>query len=211
LFEIFLVEPDPRVMKIIIKLATAWLFILGLLVWKQYDYKSTPGKASLFVGRAPDSSSIKFDSKHYNFITFIHPKCSCSEATIENLTTMTRDFANKNISFHVVFYSSSELGSDLENSKYVKEVKELQNTRIYFDKKLTDFSLYDVETSGQSFLFDTEKNLIFKGGITESRGHLGETLSMRKIAGYLEGEKPNSITLAPTFGCGTEAQSEFKR
>lgn len=181
----------------------AWVVGVGFTFWSNYKFETTPGKASGFVETAPTGSDLHFAADQFNWITFIHPQCACSKATLENLRQMNNDFKNKNVKFHVVFFAPDQKNENLEKSEYVQAAEQLSHTEIYFDPKLKEFNFYDAETSGQSFLFNAERKLVFKGGITEARGHLGESLSMRRIASLVTGSSSNEKLIeSPTFGCG---------
>ena len=59
---------------------------------------------------------------------------------------------------------------------------------------------FGAETSGYVLLYDTHGKLLFKGGITGSRGHAGDNAGESAIVALLEGEKP-VLTRTKVYGC----------
>ena len=56
------------------------------------------------------------------------------------------------------------------------------------------------ETSGHVVLYDEAGNLRFSGGITRSRGHVGESDGARALSALLNGSPATSGNF-PVFGC----------
>ena len=59
---------------------------------------------------------------------------------------------------------------------------------------------FGVETSGQTFLYDTHGALTFSGGITGSRGHAGENSSELSLVALLSNRQPQKRDTS-VFGC----------
>jgi hypothetical protein len=57
-----------------------------------------------------------------------------------------------------------------------------------------------IATSGQAFLYDAWGHLLFSGGITAARGHIGDNMGRRSVASLVSG-KPSALTSTPVFGC----------
>jgi hypothetical protein len=62
-------------------------------------------------------------------------------------------------------------------------------------------------TSGQTYLFDPQGQLLFRGGITPSRGHQGDNVGSQRIAALVHGETP-SRSLSEVFGCALSESSD---
>jgi hypothetical protein len=59
-------------------------------------------------------------------------------------------------------------------------------------------------TSGQSYAFDSTGRLLFSGGITPARGHMGDSEGVDAIHALLLGQAPARQT-SPVFGCPLNA------
>jgi hypothetical protein len=66
--------------------------------------------------------------------------------------------------------------------------------------------LFGAETSGFVVLYDPRGKLLFKGGITSSRGHAGDNLGEDTIASLLAGQIARS-TRTPVYGCSLLTKS----
>jgi hypothetical protein len=66
--------------------------------------------------------------------------------------------------------------------------------------------LFGAETSGTILLYDYHGNLLFKGGITGSRGHAGDNLGEDAIASLCLGQAA-ATNQTPVFGCSLFGES----
>ncbi len=59
------------------------------------------------------------------------------------------------------------------------------------------------QTSGQVFLYDKSGDLMFQGGMTSSRGHVGDNDGLNALLGIIIGSMPAHArpAHAPVFGC----------
>jgi hypothetical protein len=60
--------------------------------------------------------------------------------------------------------------------------------------------LFNAATSGQVILYGANGRLLFKGGITQSRGHEGDNIGRRQIIALLQKESLEKKE-TPVFGC----------
>jgi hypothetical protein len=68
------------------------------------------------------------------------------------------------------------------------------------DRDGTQASLFRAYTSGQVVLYDSQGQLRFRGGITESRGHVGDNAGRSAIEAIVNtGNTPTDHTVV--FGC----------
>jgi hypothetical protein len=59
---------------------------------------------------------------------------------------------------------------------------------------------FGAKTSGYALLYAREGKLLFQGGITDGRGHAGESAGRAAIIALIEGE-PRALNRTQTFGC----------
>ena len=59
---------------------------------------------------------------------------------------------------------------------------------------------FGAATSGQAFLYNQAGALLFKGGITASRGHSGDNLGRDAVVDLVTSGVA-SVSAAPVFGC----------
>jgi hypothetical protein len=72
--------------------------------------------------------------------------------------------------------------------------------RIKDDPDSREALKFGAVTSGEVLLYDERGQLLFKGGITASRGHIGDNMGQRILMEILQGTRSAART-TPVFGC----------
>lgn len=100
----------------------------------------------------------------------------------------------------VVFVQSSH-----HNEAWIKDDLWNKSNRIpgvqsWIDQGGHEADLFEAKTSGQVLLFNAQGDFIFSGGITSSRGHMGDSRGRAQLLNWFEsGIIPTDKT--PVFGC----------
>jgi hypothetical protein len=167
-----------------------WFLSLLVAFILLLKYSITPGEAAI-QSKWPVNSSLKRDESLPTLVIFLHADCPCSKASVSELEKIT-----------VLFYKPQ-----FETDQSVKDSslwKRLLDTRanLLIDNDGVESKLFNSKTSGQTFLFSPEGSMIFSGGITESRGHEGESIGEDIILQYVNNRESikNKLT-AFVFGC----------
>ena len=169
----------------------------GVLVLAHYSNK--PGKAAIAPEMWPAGSALKLDTDKPSLLVLLHPQCSCSRATLRELERMTRVIGD-GVTTRLLFYESSNMDStwvfgDLWEMAEAIPYVELIRDR---DGQLTkDFGTF---TSGQTLLYATSGELLFKGGITAARGHEGDNAGKQALVALIK-EHKSLRDDSPVFGC----------
>jgi hypothetical protein len=71
---------------------------------------------------------------------------------------------------------------------------------VQADEDGNEAANFQATTSGQVVLYDAGGKLLFRGGITSSRGHYGDNTGLSAILKLLNNE-PASTHETPVFGC----------
>ncbi|MDA8792481.1 hypothetical protein N9N67_04500 [Bacteriovoracaceae bacterium] len=145
--------------------------ISGLVI--TYEYSLGSGEKSQLKSSWPNESSLKFNPGKYNLVMFLHPECTCSKASLFHFKEILSEIKHDNLDSKIIFTMPKEKEKEWINSALVKEVKEAGSIQLIFDQSSEEFKRFDAKTSGQAFLFSPSKDLLFNGGITDSRGHIG--------------------------------------
>lgn len=189
-----------------------WVIGTGFFIKSKIDFSFTPGKSSQFKSDFPMQSTLSVIPSKYNLYVFIHPKCGCSVATLDNLKSLAhkQSYLSDLMQIHVILYDPSESPKDWLDSQTVKDIQSWASQYpviVKHDKSLQEFKLFDAQTSGQSFLFDQNRRLVFSGGLTEERGHAGPSSSVNYILSVLSNKQSSTNQRLPaafttdTFGC----------
>lgn len=177
-----------------------WALLLGFAYFALIAYSTERGEQVKITKMDwPTASRLEHDSNRLTLVTFIHPHCPCSRASLNELCKiMSR--AHKNINCQIVFLKPEQFESGWEKTDLWQTACTIPGASCLVDSNGNEAQNFSARTSGQTFLYDNKGKLVFSGGITGSRGHEGdnpgqiaiEDLAMKKKAG-------NSCS--PVFGC----------
>ena len=145
--------------------------------------------------------SITLDDKPL-VLVFLHPKCPCSRATIDELSTAISHGAS-HARFVAIFEQPPGMDDRwVETDTWTKAESIPVLVRVRdFDGRLS--SLFDVRTSGETVVYSPQGKLLFHGGLTLGRDHRGENAGRS----FIESLATRSVTMSsstcssPVFGC----------
>jgi len=118
---------------------------------------------------------------------------------LERIAARTRGRLDMN----VVFYADPALGEDWERSGLWERAAAIPRARVWSDPKGALATRFDARTSGQVLVYAPDGRLVFRGGITGSRGHEGDNAGESAIIGLIQGGDPQGGT--QVFGCELSA------
>jgi hypothetical protein len=101
---------------------------------------------------------------------------------------------------YVLFYTPSAATRDWENSDLRDAAARIPGVTVLSDIDGVEAERFGAETSGHTFLFATDGRLLFSGGITASRGHVGDNAGESAIVSLINNQtptRPNTFV----FGC----------
>jgi hypothetical protein len=172
-----------------------WLFFVALGVYNLNLFTYT-GKRAASVS-IPKGSSL-LSSTRPTLLVFLHPKCSCSKATVVELEKLlpTLEGVDVKVVMNVpagrdLSWSSGDLKDQVSPLKYVTIVNDMGGAEAL---------RFHASTSGHAMLIDAQKNLIYSGGLTPGRGHVGETQGHTVIRKWAR-TKNQTSTIEKIFGC----------
>jgi hypothetical protein len=170
-----------------------------LLNYQMIPGSQTPGPAKIVTAKVPKKPKL---------MLFLHPKCPCSRATVEELDRLHAATAGR-FDVNVFFVGPAIAKSSWTESKLVARARTIPGAEIVYDAGGKLAKQYGALTSGQTFVFDTSGKRVFQGGLTASRGHEGDNPGRASLEQYVATGKI-AATQTPVFGCafGTLAKSE---
>jgi hypothetical protein len=155
------------------------------------------------------TEALNLDTQDETLVLFIHPRCDCTKASAHELSQLERKVRSA-FNVRVVAYYPEHEAKSWADTDLLAELRALPRTEIIYDRggKLS-YSL-GARSSGYTMLFDRKGQLQFRGGLTESRGHVGESQGGRSIAALIEGREPEA-RVTPHFGCSLFSSKELKQ
>ena len=185
----------------------AWMMATGAALGALTDYASQPGTAARAPTSWPRASRLARTPGRVTLVMIAHTKCACTRASLHELERVMTD-AGARLEAFVVFVGpdeSSAVGGLLDLRATARAIP---NVRVIEDP--TEARVFGAATSGQVLLYANDGALVFRGGLTASRGHEGDSVGGDAVRRLVQGtagprvsssSSPSDPTLASVFGC----------
>ena len=106
----------------------------------------------------------------------------------------------------VLFLKPRQSGIEWEDTELRRSAAGIPSVTVLSDIDGVEARQFGAETSGHTLLFDLDGRLLFSGGITEFRGHVGDNTGVRAIESLINGRAP-ARTATSVFGCALAKHS----
>lgn len=181
---------------------------LGLLFWVGtigagagilWVHQNTPAQAAEPDRFWPAASSIERDARRPHLVMLAHPRCPCTRASLEELRTLLSHWPER-MAVTVLFYQPEGFSPDWVETDIWRSAQAIPGVSVRRDPDGIEAFRFRSFASGQVLLYDAAGALLFHGGITGSRGHIGDNRGRAAIENLMAaGSAGESAT--PVFGC----------
>lgn len=182
---------------------SAWLLITAYFSYQMLIFDTTPGPRAAAPGSWPARSSIHRAPGRKQLLMFVHPECSCTVASLDQLRFLEKRLGNR-IEAHVVIWHS-HLSARKHNWP-----EEGGGAEVVDDRLGQEAVLFGAKTSGQTMIYDEAGQLLFSGGLTALRADFSGAQVLRKIVERVEAKNQAGALEKPVFGCPITASSNLK-
>jgi len=184
------VRPAPRLVAAI----ALWVCAVGggLVAIASYELRS--GRAAEPRDRWPEDSSLSRSPDRPTLLLFAHPHCPCTRASFAELEWIASR-AQDRLECWVVAVQPAGAPAD-----WIPENLGTSLAKVRADADGVEAARFDAHTSGQTLVYAPDGRLLFRGGITGSRGHVGENAGRDAVMACARGERP-ALDSTPVFGC----------
>jgi hypothetical protein len=176
--------------------ALSTLFGMGALI----RFDQTAGSANTPPPQWPALSAIKRFNGRPEILVFVHPFCSCTDATIAELAQLSVRKKPGAITPRVTVLFFRPHNSGWVPNGLWKKAQSLEDAYVAWDDDGLEAKRFGARVSGYALLYSTEGNLLFRGGITGSRGHQGDNYGLDELAASLDLNRPSHAS-GQVFGC----------
>ena len=189
-------------------------FALALAVWAGllaagfgalWNYANTPGAPGDLGADWRWTDRLPFDDTRANLVLFAHPRCPCTQASLENLARIQRACRGR-FTTHLVFYEPPDATPDWRDTALWRRARDLPDTNTLSDPAGALSLLAGAHTSGTVALFSIDRRLLFWGGITAARAHAGDNLGSDAVTDLLHQRDARSST--PVYGCAIASPAD---
>jgi hypothetical protein len=180
-------------------LALTWLAALGYGMQVLFKYETTPGSSGPLVSKWPSASSVSRQPNKPMLLMAAHPHCPCTRASIEELAQIMAH-APPGVKAIVLFVKPSGAGADWDDTDLRRSAAAIPEVTVLTDENGLEAARFGAETSGHTLVFDGDGTLVFSGGITATRGHVGSNAGENAVLATLRSQVPDRGRTA-VFGC----------
>lgn len=165
-----------------------------------WQYKGT-GQQPSAVNTWPHDTGIQLEGQEPTLLMFLHPRCPCTRASLQELERVLREAGKAGATFVVYQPEEAELGWQV--SPLIEAIRAWPEAKIVWDERGEIAAKFGAATSGQVQLYRPNGACLFNGGITRMRGHEGINAASEQLLAALQGKQS---TLAPTavYGCALQ-------
>ena len=179
--------------------------LFGMKIMLGFD--QTAGAVAPSPSTWPVGGNISRAKNTPQLLVFVHPECSCSIATLDELARVTpqaKIFPHRLVT-DILFYRTEGLRSgegknQSESSRLWNIAKSLPGARVRWDDGGRETQRFGAQTSGFALLYGAQGQLLFHGGVTGSRGHEGDNAGLDRLVTALYSGRPASSP-SLVFGC----------
>jgi hypothetical protein len=186
-----------------------WAATVGGMYHAVRRFETTPGRGAAARTSWPVNSRIVPEPDRWTLVMLIHPHCSCTRASLQELERII-EMSGPSLQTYVLVYRPSDFKAGWEKTETFDAAKRLQRARVIVDPDGREARLFGGFTSGQTFLYDREGVLRFSGGVTSLRGHAGVNRGSMDVVEIVHATARQSTH--PVFGCAiVTTESEQRR
>ena len=131
---------------------------------------------------------------------FVHPLCSCTRASLTELREAL-DVMDPLPAVRIVLLSPKGIDEDWQ--EHIAAIAQrIPEATLVTDVEGKAAEKFGASTSGHVVVYDHAGKLLFSGGITQGRGHVGDNRGRRDLISTLRGGE--HVHEHPIFGCGLD-------
>lgn len=179
--------------------AAAWMAATAGGFSALWAYAANPGDIGKPAYSWPADAYVRRHQRRPTLVLFLHPRCPCSRATLTELNKVMSQ-AKGRLAARAVFFRPAQAAPGWEKSALWSQAWAIPGVQVLSDRGGRQARLFGAETSGAAILYDASGRVVFRGGLTERRGHEGDNPGSSAILErVLRGAKGQASTAV--FGC----------
>jgi hypothetical protein len=187
----------PQILSILATLL--WAFGVGAGIERVWRYESTPGVAKSGPQLWPGSKLIQTRPGRPTLVMFVHPHCPCSRASLAELREIMLR-SPEGLTASILFLRPHGAMDTWESTSTWRSAQGIPGLSVHVDRDGSEAARFGASTSGHTVLYGVDGHLLFSGGITAARGHVGDNSGRQAVLALLDVE--HSVTRDhAVYGC----------
>lgn len=146
----------------------------------------------------PSASPLPHSSAQPTLLVFLHPRCPCSRATLDELARVLHE--HPGVAATAVFVRPEGVPGSWEHDTLWRDAGQIPGLKRCVDEQGREAQRFDAAASGHTLIYRPDGRLVFEGGLTASRGHYGANLASDAALAALDA-KPAAESQWPVYGC----------
>jgi hypothetical protein len=163
------------------------------------SYTANAGAAPAARVVWPGDSAVPRATERPTLVLLAHPRCTCTRATLEELHKLVARHGDR-VSVHVLFERPQGAPASFSDSDLYDAARRIPGADVRWDDEGREAARFGAYTSGTALLYGEDGALLFAGGLTGSRGHVGDNLGSARVASLLETGRADQAT-SDVYGC----------
>ncbi|HKP93341.1 MAG TPA: hypothetical protein VJS88_05550, partial [Chthoniobacterales bacterium] len=193
---------------ITVVLAVTWTAALALGARVLFRYETTPGRVGMVSSSWPVESIVPRPAGKPSLLMLAHPHCPCTRASIAELAEIMAHGVGK-VNAYVLFVKPAGSDADWDDTDLRRSAAAIPGVTVITDEQGMEAARFGGKTSGHTLIFDATGKLLFSGGITASRGHIGNNAGKTAVLAAVK-QQPLARTQTPVFGCALEKRNSLE-
>ena len=164
-------------------LAVVWGLALVPGIWYLLAFETTPGLQSSPASAWPAHFVPEQDPRLPTLVVALHPRCSCSQATLAELEEAAKHFDHP---YNAILLIDVPRGADYQwrEVSFYREAQQALHAKVILDEDGRLAASFGALTSGEVFFYSaadktSRRSLLFAGGVTGSRGMISSSQDTR--------------------------------
>ena len=178
--------------------AIGWAAVIAYGLARLLNYESAPGTVAI-VPKVWPASGVTLSADGPTLVMLAHPHCPCTRASVGELAEVMARVAGK-AKAYVLFAKPEGSGADWDDTSLRRSAAAIPGVTVLSDHDGVEARRFGAETSGHTLVFAPDGRLLFRGGITQSRGHAGDNAGASAIVSLVHNQKADQ-TSTFVFGC----------
>jgi hypothetical protein len=167
------------------------------------DYSLIPGTSGA-PSRDWPAPTWPLAANRFTVVVALHPECPCSRATLAELDSVLLQGGDAIEA--VLIFSDASPEAPAKDSALYRQAAALPRTRLVCDVSGDELRRFAFHTSGETRLYRSDGQLVFRGGITGSRGHVGDNPGRDALLAAMQPGAGDRPAATPVFGCSLDGE-----
>ena len=175
---------------------------LGLAVWATLAMMADanrPSPIEAAPAKWPAACTLPRPSQKPTLVMFVNPNCGWSKASIGELSSLMNSCQNRVNAYVLFLQAGGQSGTSVQTDQW-RQAASIPGVIVAADVDGCEAQRFRAKTSGEVVLYGVQGRLEFQGGITLSRGQLGDNPGCMALQALIF-HRPSQVTQTPVFGC----------